>query len=247
MGRGEPTQKSDFWTRVAELERTAGIPRSLAQQVVSGQLSLNGAIEKLALRDRVEALMRKHDMSRALATQIAIGHADLEVVLRRARMRAHKEAHYAESILDAAAADGRELGLGLHGRRTVRGAIASIDRYELDLRTEAGEERLHKLAIKFAFDPAQAKRVRRATRYDKARRAAPSEPIVRPQDRYTCSDRRLFGYIDAGVQVKVVTLEGELFRGRITTLRRYEFVLELKGGVALTVFRHALAELAENS
>lgn len=245
MGRGETTQKPDFWTRVTELEQSAGIPRRLAQQVVSGQLSLNGALEKLALQDRVESLMRKHDMSRALATQVAIGHADLEQVLRKVRMRAHKEAHYAESVLDAAADDGRELGFALHGNRTVKGVITKLDRYEFDLKTDGGEERLHKLAVKYSFAPGDAKRVRRATRYDRARKDAPSDPILRPQDRYTCSDRRLFGYIDDGAMVKVVTLEGELFKGQITTMRRYEFVLKLKGGVEVIVFRHALAELGE--
>jgi len=246
MGREQTKQSQDFWTRVAELERTTGVPRRLAQQVIAGQLSLNEALQKLAQQDRVESLMRKHEMSRALATQVAMGHADLELVLRKSRMRAHKEANYARSLLDEAAADGRKVTFALHGSRLIEGTILAIDRYEISVDTGGEEpEMVHKLAVKYAFAPKDAKRVRRATRYEKAVKDNPREPIVRPQDRYTCSDRRLFGYIDAATAVRVISLEGDRFQGEIQTMSRYEFILKLKGGVTLTVFRHALADLSE--
>jgi len=246
MGREQTKQNQDFWTRVAELERTTGVPRRLAQQVIAGQLSLNEALQKLAQQDRVESLMRKHELSRALATQVAMGHADLELVLRKARMRAHKEAHYARSLLDEAAADGRKVVFALHGGRLVEGAITAIDRYEFSLDVGQDEpEVVHKLAVKYALDPKDIKRVRRATRFEKDVKDNPRDPIVRPQDRYTCSDRRLFGYVDGETAVRVVSLEGERFQGTIQVMSRYEFILKLKGGVLLTVFRHALADLSE--
>jgi len=245
MGREQTQESRDFWTRVAELEQTTGVPRRLAQQVVSGQLTLNDALQKLAQQDRVESLMRKHEMSRALATQVAMGHADLDLVLRKARMRAHKDAHYTSSLLDVAAADGRQVAYALHGNRVVTGAITDINRYEFTVQGKDEPEVIHKLAVKYAFGPKDAKRVRRAMRFEQAVKDAPREPIVRPQDRYTCSDRRLFGYVDSEVMIKVVTLEGERFQGNIQVMSRYEFILKLKGGVMITVFRHALADLSE--
>jgi sRNA-binding regulator protein Hfq len=247
MGRGTPPpkQKTDFWDRVAEIERTTGIPKRLAQQVAAGQITLNTALEKLAQQDRVEGLMRRHGMSRALATQVAIGHADLGAVLRKVRMKEHKDAHYNRSLLDDAAADGRVVRFALHGGRQVEGVVKSIDRYEFDMDVDGASERIHKLTVKFAMVPDDAKRVRRALRFDKNLKDRPKDPIVRPQDRYTCSDRRLFSYIDDRTQVKVTLLEGEQFRGEITAMCRYEFVLKLKGGVEIVIFRHSLADISE--
>ncbi len=244
--RRDKGEKSDFWVRVEGLEGTTGLPRGLAQQVAAGQLTVNQALEKLAFQDRVDRLMKKHGLGRALATQVALGHTDLEQVLRKHRMTVHKEEHYGRSILDEVHAGGEPRAFGVHGGRTITGTVANLDRYEVHLLDKNGETKVvHKLQFKYAFRVADAKRVKRALRFDRALKDAPREPILRPQDRYTCSDRRFFGYVDNQSSVVVTTLEGDIFRGEIRWMSRYEFGLKLKGGVELTIFRHALADLSE--
>jgi len=242
--------KSDFWVRVEDLERTTGLPRGLAQQVAAGQLTVNQALEKLAFQDKVERLMKKHELGRALATQVALGHTDLEQVLRKHRMTRHKQENYARSILDEMLESGEVRCFALHGGRTFSGRVVGLDRYEAQLRSKdakgAGDPVVeHKLQFKYAYQLKDAKRVKRSLRFDRALKDEPREPILRPQDRYTCSDRRLFGYVDNQTSVVVTTLEGELFRGEIQWMSRYEFSLKLKGGVEIVVFRHALSDISE--
>jgi hypothetical protein len=201
----------------------------------------------MAFRDEVQALMTRHDLNRALATQIALGQADLGYVLMRRRVEAHLLANRERSILDTAAADGREVSLGLHGHATLRAKVRAVEKYDVVLvESETGaEQRIHKLQLKYAYAPDDHKRVRKSLDYDKARREAAVEPIPRPQDRYACSDRRLGLALDRKLPVTAVTLEGECFTGELAWVARYEFAVRTKGGAEVVVFRHALAELRE--
>ncbi len=231
--------------KIAELERMTGIPHHYAVQVATNQLSLNDVLQRLALQDQVEGLMRRHALNRALATQVARGHANLAHILRKKRMIAHKEENYERSCLEESVG-GDPVGLSLHGRRDVRGQIVNVDQYEFDFQPQSGEpERIHKLQAKFIYAARDAKRVRRALRFERELRDTPLEPIDRPQDRYTCSDRRLFGYCDQETSVRALTLEGDVLKGQVIWMGRYEFGLRLKGGVEVVLFRHALSDLSE--
>lgn len=200
----------------------------------------------MALDVETESLMRRHQLSRALATQIAMGQAELDSVLLKRRMSAHLSAHRDRSILDEAAAAQGRLQLGLHGFRLLEGTVLSAERFEVQVQPRKGEpETIHKLQFKWACLADDGKKVRRAHRYDPARKKDPGEPIWKPQDRYNCSNRRLFGFLDAETQVTVTCLEGDQFKGRVTWIGRYEFGLMVKGNVEVVIFRHALADVSE--
>lgn len=231
--------------RADELHRS-GMPMQMALAVAHGKMRLNEALEKLARRDAVNRLMEKHELSRALATQIALGQASLELVLARRRLQQHRDGNRTRSVLEAYAAAGTPITLMLHGRRRVTGRVRAVDAYLFRFATEEGEElELHKLQVKLAFDPEAYKRLRKVLKYDKELEGAPKGPIERPQDRYTCSDKRLFRYMDEAVEVQVTLLEGEQLRGNVSWFSRYEFGLKLKGDAEVTVFRHALHDLRE--
>lgn len=244
QGRGGPRGKgrpsSGARERAQELARS-GMPFQMAMAVAQGRMELNDALERLARRAEVERLMRKHDLNRALATQIAMGHADLEAFLAKRRMEQHREAHRDRSVLDTALEDGVSRTFGVHGRRVLTGVVTATDAYHAHVQVEGEEpEQLHKLQFKFAYAPGDWKRVKKAFRKDKALSKEPREPIPRPQDRYTISDKRLFRYLDQGVQVEVTLLEGEMVRGAVAWFGRYEFGMTVKGDVEVTIFRHAL-------
>ena len=117
----------------------------------------------------------------------------------------------------------------------------------IDFAPDEGEAiRLPKVRIKFAYDPGSYKQIRKNMRWDAARKGA-SEPVLRPQDRYGCSDKRLFRYLDSSVTVAVTTLEGEVFTGKVAWMGRWEFGLKLeKSEVEVVFWRHALADIAED-
>lgn len=230
--------------KVAELQERHGLDRSLATQVATGKASLNEVLSRLAMGAEVESLMRRHDLSRALATQVALGQADIASVLRKRRQQTHLDDNRDRSALESALRTGRPLAIGLHAGRVVEARVTAVDRYEFTIQPRDGQpEVIHKLQAKFACDVADRKKARRSLRYDDALKATPREPIWKPQERYTCSNRRLFGYLDEKTQIQVTLLEGEVFRGELAWIGRYEFGLALKGGVELVVFRHALADL----
>jgi sRNA-binding regulator protein Hfq len=215
--------------------------------VAHGKLTLNDAIERMARRSDVERLMRKHDLTRAIATQIVLGHANLEAYLQRRRLAAHRENYRTRSCLDDAVAAGSTLTLLLHGQRRVEAKVKSIDPYDAVLAIEGGgEEQVRKLQIKATWRPDDYKRIKKVLRKDKALSEAPRGPIERPQDRYSCSDKRLFRYLDTQTEVDVTLLEGEVFSGTVQWFGRYEFGLEIKGGVVVTIFRHALSAITES-
>lgn len=238
-GAGANPARRAFDRKVDELVRDAGIPKAWALQVARGQVTLNDVLQRLARADRVEQLVARHGLDRALATQVASGTLDLEVVLRRLRMEAHMAEHREHDSLALAVADGAPRALHLHGLRRIEGRLRAMDAYEVEVESAEGVQRLHKLQLKLLHAPDARVKVGAAT----GRAAA--EPIKRPQDRYPCSDKRLFAALDAGHEVRIQTIEGDVLTGLLARVSRWEVAVRLKAGAEVVVFRHAIADLKE--
>jgi sRNA-binding regulator protein Hfq len=184
--------------------------------------------------------MERHQLSRALATQIAIGHADLEQVLARRRLDVHRVDNRDRTCL----LPEQRLALALHEGTTLKGTVIDVEPYQIMFRPDSGEPvAIHKLKLLYAYAPDAWKAVKKGIRVDKKHGRDTEQPAVRPQDRYSCSDRRLFGYLDRNVDLNVSLLSGEVLRGHITWFGRYEFGLKLRSDAEITVFRHALRDL----
>jgi sRNA-binding regulator protein Hfq len=222
----------------------SGMPYQMAMAVAHGRMELNEALERMARKDRVNALMDRHQLSRALATQIALGHADLEQVLARRRLDVHRTDNRDRSCL----LPGARLALVLHDGRTLKGVVGEVEPYQLTFTPDgapdgSAPEQLHKLKLLYAYAPEAWKAVKKGVRSDK--KASDTEaPAVRPQDRYSCSDRRLFGYLDRGVELNITLLDKSVMRGTVVWFGRYEFGLKLRTDGEVTVFRHALRDVS---
>ena len=219
-----------------------GMPYQMAMAVAHGKMELNEALERMARRDRVTTLMERHALSRALATQIAIGHADLDQILARRRLAEHRAENRDRTCLEP----GVPLALALHGNRVIKGQVVPVDPYTFRFVEGEGEgdpEEIHKLEVKFGYDPADWKKLKKGVRQNK-RQPERDTPAVHPQDRYSCSDRRLFGYLDRGDEVVATLLDGDILRGRVAWFGRYEFGLILRTEAEVTIFRHALKDLS---
>jgi sRNA-binding regulator protein Hfq len=220
---------------------SSGMPYQMAMAVAHGRMELNEALERMARKDRVNALMERHQLSRALATQIALGHASLDQVLSRRRLDTHRVDNRDRSAL----VPDTRLTLALHDGRTLKGRVVAVEPYQVQFQVDGGEvETLHKLKLLYSYAPEDWKAVKKGVRVDKKQGQQPEEPAVRPQDRYSCSDRRLFGYLDRAVDVNVTLLDGEILRGVLTWFGRYEFGLKLRSDAEVTVFRHALRDIS---
>lgn len=216
-----------------------GMPYQMAMSVAHGRMDLNEALERMARRDRVNVLMERHDLSRALATQIALGQADLEVVLARRRLEQHRRDHRDRTCL----VPGQPLALVLHDGRTLKGAVLSIDPYQFTFGSADQSETLHKLQVMYGYAPDQWKAVKKGVKTGD-KKSAVEPPATRPQDRYSCSDKRLFSFQDRGAEVVATLIDGTVLRGVIEWFGRYEFGVRLKADASVTVFRHALRDLS---
>lgn len=232
--------------KIRQIMDQYGLERAEAAQVARGRANLNDVLARLALNAEVASLMRRHDLSRALATQIARKQADLELVLSKRKMQEHVEAHHSRSLLDESLASKASVFLSMHGQRGAEGRVIGVDRYEIQFQEPGKEpETIHKLQLMYGCAAEDRKKMRRLVRYDDARRAAPSGPIEKPQERYTCSNQRLFGYLRDKKTIEVTLLEGDKFSGEVVWIGRFELGLRLKGNVDVVIFRHALAHVGE--
>lgn len=228
----------------AEELMAGGMPRQMALAVARGKLPLATALERLVLEREVQRLMDREGIPRALANQIAVGHASLEQVLFKRRLQEMRELNQNRSCLDEAVSSGKPLTLLVHGQKTASGVIVETLPFGFSIRDKDGAVvEMHKLQAKIAYPADEWKNVRRVMRVEKG--AVACEPIPKPQDRYSCADKRLFRYVDQKVSVEVTTLEGEQFRGTVTWFGRYEFGLSVKRDVEIFVFRHAVKSLVE--
>jgi hypothetical protein len=239
-----PVARNHLRDQAEQIARETGIPVHLAHQVALGNLSLNEVLSRMATRNKVDGLIQRYSIPKSLATQIALGQADLAFVLQKRRRAEHVESNRSRSVLLEAVASADALTIGLHGKDSFRGTITEVGQYEFTGVTVAGEtQTIHKLKAKYACLDSIGRAVRNQIRRDKSRKE-PAEPIWKPQDRYGCSDRRLFGILDDGVLAAATTLEGEVFTGRVDWMGRWEFGMTLKKKNAeVVIFRHALADL----
>lgn len=237
----KPKTDTNVRARADELV-ASGMPYQMAMAVAHGRMELNEALERMARKDRVNALMERHQLSRALATQIAIGHADLDQVLARRRLDVHRVDNRDRSCLQPDA----RLALVLHGGVTVKGRVIAVEPYQVVMEEDGNPEPqpIHKLKLLYAYPPEAWKAVKKVVKADKRQSREAEPPAVRPQDRYSCSDRRLFGYMDRDVDLAVTLLSGEVLRGHLAWFGRYEFGLKLRTDTEVTVFRHALRDVA---
>lgn len=249
-GRKAAAQKKQAKEKVrakAEQLHENGMPFQMAMAVALGRMSLNDALERLARQEKVNQLISTHDLSRALATQIVLGHAKLDAVLSRRRLENHREENKDRSCLYDAMLTSDPISIGTFGGATLVGQVINVTPYHAELAIEGEDEPLeyHKLQFKYAWAPEDFRGVRKAVKIDKDIAQSPEEPMERPQDRYTCSDKRLFRYLDSETIVVATLLEGEVLKGSVQWFSRYEFGMMLKGDVQVTVFRHSLRNLTE--
>ncbi len=226
--------------KVEALVRDTGIPVPWAWSVVRGQLSLNEVLLRMSQQDKISSIVSRHGVEKALAAQVAKGQLDLELMLRRKREKEHLALHLKRDPLALAAENGTTMRLYLHGLQQRDGTVSAVDAFEFDLSSAEGPQRLHKLQVKL-MHPASMK----GTVGESSQGRSAAEPIIRPQERFALSNRRLFEAHDAGRTCRLETLEGDELRGMVTWVGRYELGLGQKGGAEIVVMRHAIRQFEE--
>jgi hypothetical protein len=241
-----PEEKEERANIKAEAKKLVaqGMPEQLAMAVGLGKLSLSAALERMALSDRVERVAAEYDLTRALAMQVVIGHADLEVVLRKRRYELYKREKFSRSILATAHESNEELVLGVHGGQRLKVTITAVRDFTVSVVDQKGnEEELKKIVIKYAYLASSWKEAGKQMKLKSSDTAVDVGPIDKPQDRFRCSDRRLFRLFEEKQQVCVELLEGDSAVGILSWLSKYEIGINVGKSCEIGVFRHAVGGL----
>lgn len=225
-----------------QLAEQSGIPFSAAIRVVLGKTTLNDVLQDLLREEKIKKLIETHDMNRALATNIALGRTDLNTVLLRRRKNQTLQEHYMQSCLDDSLAKGSKIALAIHGHKKLIGKLSDVGKYAVQLHEEGTPSpvEVHKTQIKYAYDPEQYKLLRKFMGLDNDVKKLSLNPIMRARERHHFKNLVLQQSIDERREIEVVTLEGDSFHGTVDWFGRWEFALKFKGGVRVTLFRHAI-------
>ena len=220
----------------------SNIPFSAAVRVVLGKTTLNEVLQDMLREEKIKKLIETYDINRALATNIALGRTDLNVVMLRRRKNSTLQEHYTQSCLDDAVSKGHKLALAVHGHKKVIGKVLENGKYAIQFQEDGqtAPAELHKTQIKFAYDPEQYKNLRKFMDIDNAVKKLAFQPILRAKDRHHFKNLLLQQSIDERREVEVISLEGDTFKGTVEWFGRWEFGLKFKGGVRVTLFRHAI-------
>ncbi|MEW6427496.1 MAG: hypothetical protein AB1568_05625 [Thermodesulfobacteriota bacterium] len=162
----------------------------------------------------------------------------------RQDLKTYLAEHYEESIFSKRAADG-DVVLHLHGGREVTGRLREIDPYSVAVEQNGVVEECKKLDIKFLYPADQAESVRSLLTVSARVRDLRLEPILARGKRHHVKNRTLFPLMQERAVLLFTTLEGEELRGIVGAIRRYEFVVLLKGGIPVTLMRHALYDVRD--
>ncbi len=197
---------------------------------------------------RVYRLMTSHDLDRSQASQVVQGKLCLDKVVHRKRCSAHLEKYLGHCTFEKAARDGRPRLFAMHGQQVRLVRVKSARQYEVDflplgpdLRPCGELQTAHKLSFKMGAHVDHMSKIQDAINVC-GTGAQAADPIPKPQDRYCISDKKLFGWVNAANTICVKTLEGEMVKGTLSWIGRWELGLDVNGG-ELIVFRHALSNI----
>jgi sRNA-binding regulator protein Hfq len=156
------------------------------------------------------------------------------------------EEGYEKSIFDFTSESGEPYIFHVHGLKVLNARIKDITRYDLILKFENGnEELLPKIQIKFTYPAQFTSASEKMIKSDKKLKEMKLEPIYSPRHRHFVKNKSLFPLMKDRQVLFFTLLEGEIIRGIVSDFSRYDITVRLKGGIPLTILRHAIYDLRD--
>lgn len=161
-------------------------------------------------------------------------------------LQEYLDANYNTSIFDQALASKEHWELHLHGHRIINAIFLENLKYDVKVQIEeGGEELLAKTDIKIIYPKNLSESVRSLLKTDEKIRNLSLDPIIPPSKRHHIKNKSLFPLMKDRRLLFFTLLEGEIVRGIPAGFSRYEISVNLKGGVPVTILRHAVYDLRD--
>ena len=136
--------------------------------------------------------------------------------------------------------------LHIHGHVILSTRIVENKKYDLVIDSEDGDIKvLPKTDVKVLYPNKLSDAVLPLIKVDKGVEDLQLEPIISPKARYHIKNKSLFPLIHEKRVVFFTLLEGEIIRGVIEDFSRYDITVNLKGGIPVTILRHAVYDLRD--
>lgn len=154
--------------------------------------------------------------------------------------------NYATSVFDEACESKQPWEFHLHGHHIIRAEIFKNLVYDLKIKSHDTEESvLSKTDVKILYPLDISEKIRPLIKKDPKISKLSLEPIIAPGLRHHIKNKSLFPLMKERQVVFFTLLEGEIIKGLITGFSRYEIKCSLKGGLPVSILRHAVYDLRD--
>ena len=131
---------------------------------------------------------------------------------------------------------------GLYNHTVLPATIIDFTKYDLVLQGEGESQELPKTDVKYCYKAEDATKIQSIIRYDEETKKQDLKPIIQPKKRYNINTRTIIQARRARQTIEVTMLEGEVFRGLVDWVSRYEIKMILENESKIVVFRHAICD-----
>lgn len=161
-------------------------------------------------------------------------------------LQEYLDQNYATSVFDEACESKQPWEFHLHGHRIIRAEIIQNLVYDLKIKSHDTEESvLSKTDVKIFYPLDISERIRVLIKTDPKISKLSLEPIITPGLRRHIKNKSLFPLMKERRVVFFTLLEGEIVKGLITGFSRYEIKCSFKGGLPVSILRHAVYDLRD--
>ena len=131
---------------------------------------------------------------------------------------------------------------GLYNHILLPATIIEFTKYDFVLQGEGERQELPKTDVKYCYKAEDATDIQSIIRYNKEIKEQNLKPIIQRKKRYNINTRAIIQARRAWHTIEVTMLEGEVFRGLVDWVSRYEIKMILENQSKIVVFRHAICD-----
>ena len=131
---------------------------------------------------------------------------------------------------------------GLYNHILLPVTVTGFTKYDFVLQGEIERQELSKTDIKYCYKAEDATDIQSIIRHNEETKKQNLQPIIQRKKRYSVNTRAIVQARRARHTIEVTMLEGEVFRGLVDWVSRYEIKMILENESKIVVFRHAICD-----
>lgn len=131
---------------------------------------------------------------------------------------------------------------GLYNHTLLPATVTGFTKYDFVLQGETERQELQKTDVKYCYKAEVATDIQSIIHYNEDIKTQNLKPIIQRRKRYSINTRAIVRARQARCTIEVTVLEGEVFRGLVDWVSRYEIKMILENESKILVFRHAICD-----